>query len=81
LEQVQSAAGLVLLLVIAWGLSENRRAVPWRIVLVGLALQLVLAALLLKAPPLQGFFLALNEALLALERATQAGTSLVFGWW
>ena len=32
--------------------SENRRAVPWRIVLAGLALQIALAALLLKAPPL-----------------------------
>ena len=72
--------GLLALLAIAWALSENRRAVPWRIVLPGVLLTLVLAALLLKAPPLQQFFLALNEGLLALERATQAGTSLVFGY-
>ena len=72
--------GLLTLLAIAWALSENRRAVPWRIVLPGVVLTLVLAALLLKAPPVQQFFLALNEALLALERATQAGTSLVFGY-
>ncbi len=77
---IQSVAGLALLLGLAWALSENRRAVPWRIVLAGLALQLALAALLLKAPPVQVFFLALNEALLALERATQAGTSFVFGF-
>ena len=72
--------GLLALLAIAWALSENRRAVPWRIVLPGVLLTLVLAALLLKAPPLQQFFLALNEGLLALERATQAGTSLMFGY-
>jgi CNT family concentrative nucleoside transporter len=77
---LQSAAGLVLLLVLAWAFSENRRAVPWRIVLAGLALQIALAALLLKAPPLQQFFLGLNKVLLALERATQAGTSFVFGY-
>ena len=77
---LQSAAGLVLLLVIAWAFSENRRAVPWRIVLAGLGLQIALAALLLKAPPLQQFFLGLNKVLLALERATQAGTSFVFGY-
>ena len=77
---LQSAIGLIVLLAIAWALSEKRRAVPWRIVLAGLALQLALAALILKAPPLQQFFLALNEALLALERATQAGTSFVFGF-
>lgn len=65
---------------IAWALSENRRAVPWRIVLAGLALQLALAAALLTAPPLQVFFLAVNDALLALERATRAGTSFAFGF-
>ena len=77
---LQSATGLVLLLVIAWALSENRRAVPWRIVIAGLALQLAMAVLLLKAPPLQQFFLAANDAMLAIERATQAGTSFVFGY-
>jgi concentrative nucleoside transporter, CNT family len=77
---LQSATGLVLLLVLAWVLSERRGTVPWRIVLAGLALQLVLAVLLLKAPPLQQFFLAANDAMLALERATQAGTSFVFGY-
>lgn len=69
-----------MLLGLAWALSENRRAVPWRIVVTGLALEIVLAALLLKAPPLQQFFLGLNDLMLALERATQAGTSFVFGY-
>jgi CNT family concentrative nucleoside transporter len=77
---VQSALGLVALLAIAWLSSENRRAVPWRIVLSGLALQIALAALLLKAPPIQRLLLTLNDMLLALERATQAGTSFVFGY-
>jgi CNT family concentrative nucleoside transporter len=72
--------GLVALLVLAWAFSENRGRPPWRIIAAGLTLQLALAALLLKAPPLQHFFLRLNEALLALERATQAGTAFVFGY-
>jgi CNT family concentrative nucleoside transporter len=80
LPALHSAAGLLVLLLVAWALSENRRAPPWRIVFAGLALQVALAALLLKAPALQHFFLALNDALLALERATQAGTGLVFGF-
>ena len=33
-----------------------------------------------KLPLDQGLFLGLNEALLALERATQAGTTFVFGY-
>ena len=80
LPSLQSGCGLVALLVIAWLVSENRRAVPWRVVLSGLALTLVLAALLLRAPLFKDFFLALNDGLLALERATQAGTAFVFGY-
>jgi concentrative nucleoside transporter, CNT family len=78
--RLQSVVGLFILLGIAWAIGENRRAPPWRIVVCGLALQIALAALLLKAPPFQQFFLGVNDALLALERATQAGTSLVFGY-
>src|SRR5207249_6972864 len=38
------------------------------------------ALVCLKLPPVKTAFLALNDALLVLERATQAGTSLVFGY-
>jgi CNT family concentrative nucleoside transporter len=61
-------------------MSENRRRPPWRIVAAGLTLQIALAALLLKTPAVQGFFLALNDGLLAIERATQTGTTFVFGY-
>jgi len=77
---IQSIAGIAGLVAIAWIASEKRRAIPWRAVWVGLALQLVLAVLLLKLPLAKEAFLALNEVLLALEKATQAGTSLVFGY-
>ena len=61
-------------------MSERREAVPWRAVGSGLALQLLLALLLLKLPYAKDAFLVLNDAMLALEKATQAGTSLVFGY-
>ncbi|MDH4165261.1 MAG: nucleoside:proton symporter [Gammaproteobacteria bacterium] len=68
------------LLAVAWSLSERRRQVPWRAVIAGLLLQLTLAVLLLKLPLAKDAFLALNGAMLALEQATEAGTSLVFGY-
>ena len=77
---VQSGFGLIALLALAWTMSERRRTVRWRIVLSGLALQLAFAALFLMAPPAKQVFLALNDALLGLERATQAGTAFVFGY-
>jgi CNT family concentrative nucleoside transporter len=77
---LQSAFGFLALFGIAWLLSESRRTVPWRIVIAGALLQIILAALLLKAPPLRDLFLALNDALIALEKATQEGTRFVFGF-
>ncbi len=77
---LQSLLGILTFVVLAWLLSERRRAVPWRIVFGGLLLQFVLAALLLWLPLFKQFFLALNNALLSLERATEAGTSFVFGY-
>ncbi len=77
---LQSLFGCAGLIGIAYLFSENRRAVPWRPVLIGFALQLALAALFLKVPVLQSALAAANQGLQALERATLAGTSLVFGY-
>ena len=77
---LQSAFGFVAIFLIAWLLSEDRRAVPWRIVVSGALLQIVLAAALLKLPLFRDLFLALNDLLSALERATQEGTRFVFGF-
>ena len=76
----QGLAGIAGLVLIAWAFSENRRAVPWRAIGAGLLLQLALALLFLKLPFAKDVFLALNDALTALEKATQAGTALVFGY-
>ncbi|MSQ73546.1 MAG: nucleoside:proton symporter [Betaproteobacteria bacterium] len=76
----QSALGFIALLVLAWALSENRRAVPWRVVISGVLLMVVMAVLLLKMPFARQFFFSLNDGLMALEKATQAGTAFVFGY-
>jgi CNT family concentrative nucleoside transporter len=77
---LQSALGIGGLLLIAWICGENRRAVPWRAIVAGLLLQLVLALLFLKLPFAKDLFLSLNDVLSSVEKATQAGTSLVFGY-
>src|SRR5256714_9999856 len=77
---MHAAAGIAGLLALAWIASERRRAVPWRAIAVGLALQLALTVLFLKVAFLKNAFLKLNDALLVLEKATTDGTSLVFGY-
>ena len=72
--------GMVVVVGIGWLLSENRRRVNWRFIAGGIALQLLLAALLLGVPIFQSFFLMLNRAVLVLDAATGAGTAFVFGY-
>lgn len=77
---LQSAFGLGAFIVIAWLLSENRRAVRPRIVVSGLVLQFVLGLTLLKVPALRDGFLVLNRVVEAIDAATRSGTSFVFGY-
>jgi CNT family concentrative nucleoside transporter len=79
-DSIHALTGMAGLLALAWAASENRRAIPWRAVAAGLALLVLLALLFLKVAFVKSAFLKLNDLLLVLERATQAGTSLVFGY-
>lgn len=77
---VHGLFGLAVLIGFCWLVSENRRAVKWRVAVTGLAVQFIVAAILLKAPGAQQVFVWLNEGFLAVLDATTAGTSLVFGY-
>ena len=77
---LQSFFGLFALTGLAWLFSERRRAVSVRIIAIGLGMQIVLAWAMLHFTPIQDFFLLLNNAVTALESATVAGSSFVFGY-
>jgi len=76
----QSVLGIIFFTGLAWGFSEQRSRVSWKIAAVGLLLQLGLALLLLKISVIQTLFLGLNDIVTALQDATRAGTSFVFGY-
>jgi len=75
-----SLFGLLALVGIAWLISENRGLVKFKQVGAGLAVQLLLALFLLKVPYSTEVFALLNRAVLALQEATDSGTSFVFGY-
>ncbi len=77
---IQSLAGLVVFVVLAWAMSENRKKVSIKTVFTGLVLQLAVGIVLLKLPFFRDFFLFLNHIVLSLEESTAAGTSFVFGY-
>lgn len=80
LAHFQSAVGLIAIIALAWILSEDRRAFRIRMVVAALLLQLAIALLLLKFPPARAALFGLNEVVNVLSKATQAGTSFVFGY-
>jgi CNT family concentrative nucleoside transporter len=77
---LQSLFGLCVIIGITWLLSENRPQIPWRTVLIGFAMQFLLAVLLIKLPFTQSIFTGLNQLVLTLDQATTTGTSFVFGY-
>ncbi len=77
---LQSAMGILFLLVVAWLFSENRRKFPWRIAIVGILLQAGIAILLLKVPLARDALFGLNGVVTVLTEATRAGTGFVYGF-
>ncbi|MBN8989748.1 MAG: nucleoside:proton symporter [Rhizobiales bacterium] len=78
--QLQSAFGVLALLAIAWALGENRRAVSWRQMAIGLVVTIATALVLLKLPLVAKAFGAINDAVNTIAAASRAGTSFVFGY-
>jgi CNT family concentrative nucleoside transporter len=79
--QLQSAFGLIVLVLVAWALSENRRAAfSLRLVAAALGLQIAIALVLLGLPPARAALYSLNHVVDALSSATGAGTAFVFGY-
>jgi CNT family concentrative nucleoside transporter len=77
---LQSAAGVIVLLGLAWLISEHRRAVSLRRTTIGLAITFGLAWLCLKVPFIKALFASANGMVEAIAAATRAGTAFVFGY-
>lgn len=81
---LQSLLGLVAIPLIAWMLSEDRRALPLatvaRFAATGIALQFLIAGLFILVPPATLLFELLARAVAALQTATGEGMKFLFGY-
>ncbi|MEG3191328.1 NupC/NupG family nucleoside CNT transporter [Lysobacter sp. D1-1-M9] len=71
--------GLIVLLGITWLFSNNRRAIDWRLVGIGLGLQLLIAAFVLLTPWGAIVFDALSRGFVNLLGFTTEGARFIFG--
>ncbi len=74
-----SLLGILVLLGIAWLLSNQRRAVRWRIVGWGLGLQFCFALLLLRTPWGQAAFQGLRQVFIGILGFTDEGAAFLWG--
>jgi CNT family concentrative nucleoside transporter len=73
--------GLASLLGICYLLSSNRKAIDWRLVFMGLGLQLILAIAVLKVPFIRIGFDYISSFFVVLLDFTDAGAAFVLGKW
>ena len=79
MERLISVLGLAVMIGIAYLFSENRKEVNWRLVGIGVLMQLVFGLLILRWQPGQYAFDILNDLVNTLLGFTQEGTRFLFG--
>lgn len=79
MERLTGLLGIVIILGIAFLLSNNRKAINKRLILSGLGLQLTLAVFILKVPLGQQIFAAVGSGVEQLLGAANKGAEFVFG--
>ncbi|MBL0081446.1 MAG: Na+ dependent nucleoside transporter [Saprospiraceae bacterium] len=71
--------GIFVMLLICYAFSSNRKAIPWKMVTIGIAMQFVLALLILKVPFVSTFFDFLADMFQKTMEFSKAGAEFMFG--
>jgi CNT family concentrative nucleoside transporter len=79
MERVISFFGLIVMLFLAWLLSNNKRRMDWRVIVGGLLLQFALALIVLKTAPGRAFFSWANDFVGGVVALSDEGARFVFG--
>ncbi|MDB5421554.1 MAG: Na+ dependent nucleoside transporter, partial [Brevundimonas sp.] len=77
---LQSLLGLFVIVALCWGLSENKRAFPWRLTIGAIGVQALLVLGLFAIPGSQAVLAAITGAVDGVSLATAEGTKFVFGY-
>ncbi len=79
MERFTGLIGIVVIFGIAFLLSNNRKAINYRLVLSGLALQTIIALLVLKVTPITNFFALLGRGMGKIEQFATQGAAFAYG--
>ncbi len=79
MERLTGLLGIILILGLAYLVSNNKKKINLRLVLSGLGLQVLIAVLVLKIPVVNGFFQFLGRGMQKLEGFAKEGAGFVYG--
>ncbi|MCA9307008.1 MAG: hypothetical protein KDA16_10765 [Phycisphaerales bacterium] len=79
MERLIGVLGVAVFIAIAWLISFDRRRVPWRLVLAGVIVQVVIAALALTFPPIVAAVNVLAVFVTGVIDSARAGIEFIFG--
>ena len=71
--------GMIILLIIAFLFSNNRRGINWRTVLIGLVFQLIIALCVLQVDFVKDIFESIGQVFINILDFTRAGSVFLFG--
>ena len=71
--------GMLVLIFIAWLFSSNRKAISWKVVGIGLAIQLILAFGILKVPAIAWVFETVGKMFVVILNFTGEGSKFLLG--
>lgn len=72
-------AGILMILCCCWLMSENKRVFPWRMVIIGLSLQIVLGFIMMKLPIGLSLMSGLGNAVTGFLGLASHGSEMLFG--
>ncbi len=78
MERFQGIIGIILILGIAFLFSNNKRRINYRLVFSGILLQIFIAVMVLKVPPVTRFFQLLGHGMEKIERFAREGVAFVY---
>lgn len=76
---VLSFVGIFGLCFVAWLGSENRRVIPWKVIVWGIGLQLIIGLLVFLVPITRDLVVVVNDGLNGIIDASEAGARFLFG--
>jgi len=79
MERFTGIIGILLIFSIAFLLSNNRKAINYRLVFSGIGLQFLIAILVLKISPVTAFFQRIGHGMEKIEQFARQGAAFVYG--